>query len=39
MLSFEFTAYLISNFENSYEGIEHIYIRDFLSSSLTPKML
>ena len=27
------------SFENSYEGIEHIYIRDFLSLSLTPKML
>ncbi|MDR0745742.1 MAG: ATP-binding protein [Mediterranea sp.] len=27
------------SFENSYEGIEHIYIRDFLSSSLTPKMI
>jgi predicted AAA+ superfamily ATPase len=27
------------SFENSYEGIEHIYIRDFLSSTLTPKML
>ena len=27
------------SFENSYEGIKHIYIRDFLSSSLTPKML
>ncbi|MDL2251518.1 ATP-binding protein [Odoribacter sp. OttesenSCG-928-J03] len=26
-------------FENSYEGVEHIYIRDFLSSTLTPKML
>ncbi len=25
--------------ENSYEGVEHIYIRDFLSSTLTPKML
>lgn len=27
------------SFENSYEGVEHIYIRDFLSSTLTPKML
>ncbi|MDL2238568.1 ATP-binding protein [Bacteroidales bacterium OttesenSCG-928-K22] len=27
------------SFENSYEGIEHIYIRDFLSSTLTPKMI
>jgi len=27
------------SFENSYEGIEHLYIRDFLSSTLTPKML
>jgi len=27
------------SFENSYEGVEHIYIRDFLSSSLTPKLL
>jgi Predicted ATPase (AAA+ superfamily) len=27
------------SFENSYEGIEHIYIRDFLSSTLTPKIL
>ena len=27
------------SFENSYEGVEHIYIRDFLSSSLTPKMI
>lgn len=27
------------SFESSYEGIEHIYIRDFLSSTLTPKML
>jgi uncharacterized protein len=26
-------------FENSYEGVEHMYIRDFLSSTLTPKML
>lgn len=26
-------------FENSYEGVEHIYIRDFLSSTLTPKMV
>lgn len=25
--------------ENSYEGVEHIYIRDFLSSTLTTKML
>jgi predicted AAA+ superfamily ATPase len=27
------------SFEDSYEGIEHIYIRDFLSSTLTPKIL
>jgi predicted AAA+ superfamily ATPase len=27
------------SFENTYEGVEHIYIRDFLSSTLTPKML
>lgn len=27
------------SFENTYEGIEHMYIRDFLSSSLTPKMV
>ncbi len=27
------------SFENSYEGIEHIYVRDFLSSTLTPKIL
>ncbi len=27
------------SFENSYEGIEHIYIRDFLSSTLTPKII
>ena len=27
------------SFENSHEGVEHIYIRDFLSSTLTPKML
>jgi predicted AAA+ superfamily ATPase len=27
------------SFENTYEGIKHIYIRDFLSSTLTPKML
>lgn len=27
------------SFENSYEGVEHIYIRDFLSSTLTPKIL
>ncbi|MDR1981702.1 MAG: ATP-binding protein [Tannerellaceae bacterium] len=27
------------SFENSYEGIEHIYILNFLSSTLTPKML
>jgi uncharacterized protein len=26
-------------FENTYEGVEHIYIRDFLSSTLTPKIL
>lgn len=24
------------SFENSYEGVEHIYIRNFLSSTLTP---
>lgn len=27
------------SFENSYDGIEHIYIRDFLTSSVTPKIL
>lgn len=27
------------SFENSYEGVEHIYIRDFLSSTLTPKII
>ncbi len=27
------------SFENSYEGVEHIYIRDFLSSSVTPKIV
>ena len=27
------------SFENSHEGVEHIYIRDFLSSTLTPKIL
>jgi predicted AAA+ superfamily ATPase len=27
------------SFENSYEGIEHIFIRDFLSSTLTPRLL
>lgn len=27
------------SFENSYEGIEHIYIRDFLSSALVLKLL
>ncbi len=27
------------SFENSYEGVEHIYIGDFLSSTLTPKIL
>ena len=27
------------SFENTYEGIEHIYIRDFLTSSVTPKIL
>ncbi|CDN30769.1 ATPase component BioM of energizing module of biotin ECF transporter [Mucinivorans hirudinis] len=27
------------SFEDTYEGVEHIYIRDFLSSTLTPKML
>lgn len=27
------------SFENSYEGVEHIYIRDFLSSTVTPKMV
>ncbi|MDR0794635.1 MAG: ATPase, partial [Tannerella sp.] len=27
------------SFENSYEGVEHIFIRDFLSSTLTPKIL
>ena len=27
------------SFENSYEGVEHIYIRDFLSSTITPTIL
>lgn len=27
------------SFENSYEGVGHIYIRDFLSSTLTPRIL
>lgn len=27
------------SFEDTYDGVEHIYIRDFLSSTLTPKML
>lgn len=27
------------SFENTYEGIEHIYIRDFLTSSVTPKIV
>lgn len=27
------------SFENSYEGIEHIYIRNFLTSSLTPQIV
>jgi len=27
------------SFENSYEGVEHIYIRDFLSSTVTPKVI
>lgn len=27
------------SFENSYEGVEHIYIRDFLSSTLTLKIV
>jgi predicted AAA+ superfamily ATPase len=27
------------SFENSYEGIKHLYIRDFLSSSLTSPVL
>ena len=27
------------SFENSYEGIEHIYIRNFLTSSVTPKIV
>ncbi len=26
-------------FENTYEGVEHIYIRDFLSSLVTPKLV
>lgn len=26
-------------FENTYEGVTHIFIRDFLTSTLTPKML
>ena len=27
------------SFENTYKGIEHIYIRDFLTSSVTPKIV
>jgi predicted AAA+ superfamily ATPase len=27
------------SFENSYEGVEHIYIRNFLSSTVTPKVI
>ena len=27
------------SFENSYEGVKHIYIRDFLSSTITPTIL
>lgn len=27
------------SFENSFEGIEHVYIRDFLSSTVTPKIV
>ena len=27
------------SFENSHEGVEHIYIRDFLSSTITPMIL
>ncbi len=27
------------SFEDSYEGVEHIYIRDFLSSTITPKIV
>lgn len=27
------------SFENSFEGIEHVYIRDFLSSMVTPKIV
>ena len=27
------------SFENTYEGIEHIYIRDFLSSTLSHSLL
>ncbi len=27
------------NFENTYEGVDHIYIRDFLKSTLTSKMV
>ncbi|MDD2245721.1 MAG: ATP-binding protein [Proteiniphilum sp.] len=27
------------SFENTYEGIEHIYIRDFLTTSVTPKIV
>ena len=27
------------SFENSFEGVEHIYIRKFLTSSVTPKIL
>jgi predicted AAA+ superfamily ATPase len=27
------------SFENTHEGVEHIFIRDFLSSTLTPRLL
>lgn len=27
------------SFENSFEGIKHVYIRDFLSSTITPKIV
>jgi predicted AAA+ superfamily ATPase len=27
------------SFENTYEGVTHIFIRDFLSSTLTPKIV
>ena len=27
------------SFENSFEGVEHIYIRNFLTSSITPKIM